>query len=284
MPSRIVAKKIRYGGRPASAIKISVSMYSMKGYAQGLNEAARKAAREAARRKAQKFFELTQRNIVAMKIGDRGMLLRSGYCRRIPEGGGEGWVVGYTAPHAWYVDLGTGPKAGHGPYSSPPPFEVIRGWVKRNFTELANLRYSATLKTTMVHEPGRKDRAIRQSLLIKPKITRVTRADGRVVYVVKPRKETKKEWAKPKPGETGMYLRPITGDKEIDKMTGKIVYSIFKHGTTPKPFWRNAQAQMKSVNRSEDLRAVSRMFLKGARYAFFNALRRGLRFIGGSAR
>jgi hypothetical protein len=254
----------------------------MKGYAKGMAHALERAEEEAVKRKAHKFFELTQRNINTMNIGDRGTLLRSGYCRRVE--GTKSWVVGYSAPYAWYVDLGTGPRAGHGPYSAPPPFDVIYAWVRRN-VQVRTTHKPSGGSQLMGGVGGFQSRRRR----VSPNARRVTlhRADGSVITVIKPRKD--RDDVRRLRANVGAGYRPGI-DKEspetaLARQTAKnIMWSIFKHGTHPKPFWRNAQASMKSVNRREDARVFGRLAQKAAKYAFFNLLRKALRIVGGAAR
>jgi len=275
MPIRIVSHKRVLPGRPASAIKIGISVPSMKGYAKGMAHALERAEEEAVKRKAHKFFELTQRNINTMNIGDRGTLLRSGYCRRVE--GTKSWVVGYSAPYAWYVDLGTGPRAGHGPYSAPPPFDVIYAWVRRNVQVRTTHSERKERVTSMCGPRG----------AVKQRRVTLHRADGSVITVTKPRKG--RDDVRRLRANVGAGYRPGI-DKEspetaLARQTAKnIMWSIFKHGTHPKPFWRNAQASMKSVNRREDARVFGRLAQKAAKYAFFNLLRKALRIVGGAAR
>ena len=265
MTIRLTSKKVTLPSRPASGVHISINTYSMKGYADGMIAAAQKAKREAVRRAAHRFFRLTQQNIQTMRITDRGMLLRSGYCRRVE--GTDDWVVGYTAPYAWYVDLGTGPKAGHGPYSAPPPYDIIRGWVSRNLGVMG------------IKEVKPRANPTRTGKMVTNHFRRIKNAQGGYTMVMKPMKPTRDVTAEFK------RLGKSKDDQEvIDDITNRVVWSIFKHGTAPHPFWRRAQAQLRHIRSEEDNAAVGRLMARGAKYAFFNILRRGLRVVGGRAR
>ncbi len=262
MPVRITSKKTFLPSTGAANIQFGLSARLPTAFAKDLARELERAEEEATRAIAHRLFEKTQRNIKEMRISDRGMLLRSGYIRKVPDE--NAWLVGYTAPYAWYVDLGTGPKAGHGHYSSPPPYEKIRDWVRRNLQAFGIRGFAKPQRSTPI--------------LAKPRFRRILR-NGQVITIIKPPK------ANPRLTQEYRPLRRKDDEAIIDDTTRRIQLAIFKHGTSPKPFWRRALAETRVEARHlEDQaymaatkRSLSRAFAK----AWRSALRSGLRVVGG---
>jgi hypothetical protein len=250
---------------PLNTFKFGIGTRVPVSYARLAVAEIRRASEAATKAVAHRFFTLTQQNIKEMRITDRGMLLRSGYIRRLEDG--SGWVVGYTAPYSRYVDEGTGPLAGHPHYRAPPPYENIRDWVARNLQAYGMRSYTKPRKG--VERPVRGAR-----------FRRLKNPAGGYVYVLKPHK--------PSPKLIGEFRKAgkSKGDMdEKDRIAKAVQLAIYKHGTKPRPFWRNALARIRAEEEHLERQAYmegARELLKKSLYrAAKMALKTGLRVGGG---
>ena len=199
-----------------------------------------------------------------MRITDRGMLLRSGYIRKVPDE--PAWVVGYTAPHAQHIDEGTGPKAGHQHYATPPPLDKIRDWVKRNLQAFGMSEYKQR-KSNRSH--SNRDQYKRFKRILK---------NGQTITVIKPIKN-------PRFTHEFRPLRRKTDQDLIDATAKRIRLAIFAHGTEPRPFWRKAVAEIRIESRDLRNKEYMKAVRKSVSDVFYRAMKRalaiGLRVGGG---
>ena len=264
MPMRLTSKKVFVGApRGTIPIKIGMSMQTPINLAEHLDKEVRVINMRAAKELAERIFRESQLNIQKMRIADRGFLALSGYTHKIE----NGYVVGYSAEHAEYVNSGTGPKAGHGPYSAPPPYDPIYQWVKRNIAILAEEQIRPTTRKSS-------KTGYRKSW------KRVRDKHGNYIVKIKPYKaprESVAQWRK--------VNKTDNREIQIERITNKIRYKIYGSGTSPKPFFTDAVNKVMAKKDEITREILTDELKKGAGSIFhkgiMNALKAGIRIWGG---
>jgi len=220
------------GGAKIKSIRFGVGYPAPFDFAQRCEAFVNKVSEKAAREIAHEIFRRSQENIKKMNIPDRGILAASGYVK--PSEDRKTWYVGYTAPHAAFVEYGTGPRAGHLAYRALPPYKKIYDWVYRNLAVLGTEEFVET-------EYKKEKKTGRPVFVEKVRFRRMKTKTGSKIYMIKPRKTPPSIALKTRRART-------KEDEEVRvRLTWRIISRIFKYGTKPRPFFRDAIYETRKV-------------------------------------